>query len=81
MPKVPESYKAVKSLSICKGTLYTASVAIDISDYLGNRQFIASEKLKNESWFQKIADTDNIISWSKYHLNNNWNISLKWINV
>ena len=45
--KVPESYKTVKSLSICKAPLYTLIVAVDILWYLDNGQFIASEKLEN----------------------------------
>ena len=75
--KVSESYKTVKSLYIRKAPPYAPSVAIDISQYLDNGQFIASEKLKGQSWLQKIADIDNIISWSKYHSDNAPNVSLR----
>ena len=34
--KVPESYKTVKSLSVCKAPLYAPSVAVDNSQYLDN---------------------------------------------
>ena len=60
MLKVPESYKTVKSLSIRKAPLYASSVVVDISLNHDNGQFIASEKLKGQSWLQKIADIDNI---------------------
>ena len=79
--KVPESYETVKSLSVRKAPLYSASVAVDVSQYLDNGLFIASEKLKGQSWLQKIADIDNIISWSKYHSDNTPNLSLKGINA
>ena len=88
--KVPETYKTVKSLSIRKAPLYaisgyykcaTISVAVDISQYLDNGQFVASEKLTDQSWLQKIADIDNIVSWSKHHSDNTPNVSLKGINA
>ena len=81
MLKVPESYKTVKSLSIRKAPLYAPSAAVDISQYFKNGQFIASEKLKDQSWLQKIEDIDNTISWSKYHSDNTPNVSLKGINA
>ena len=65
--RLPKSYKTVKSLNIRKAPLYAPSVAVDISQYHDNRQFIASENLKDQLWLQKIADIDNIIRWSKYH--------------
>ena len=79
--KALENYKTVKSLSICKAPLYAVSVAVDISQYPDNGQFIASEKLKDQSWLQKIADIDNIKFWSKYHSDNTPNVSLKGINA
>ena len=78
--KVPESYKTVKSFSVCKAPLYAPSVVVDISQYHDNGQFRASEKLKGQSWLQKI-DIDNIISWSKYYSDNTPNVSLKGINA
>ena len=42
---------------------------------------MASEKLEDQSWLQKIADISNIISWSKYHSDNTLNISLKEIDA
>ena len=54
---------------------------VDISQYLYNGKFIASEKLKDQLWLQKIADIDNIICCSKYHSDNTPNISLKGINA
>ena len=48
--KVPESYKTVKSLRVCKELLYAPSFAVDISQNHNNGQFITSEKLKDESW-------------------------------
>ena len=81
MLKVPETYKTVKSLSIRKAPLYASSVAVDISQYLDNGQFVASEKLKDQSWLQKIADIDNIVSWSKHHSDNTPNVSSKGINA
>ena len=68
--KIQKSYKTVKSLSIRKALLYASSVAIDISQILDNEQFIASEKLKDQSWLQKMVHIDNIMSWSKYHWEN-----------
>ena len=79
--KVPESYKTVVSLSVRKAPLYALSVVVDISQYHDNGPFIASEKLKGQSWLQKIADIDNIISWSKYHSDNTPNVSLNGINA
>ena len=79
--KALENYKTVKSLSICKAPLYAVSVAVDISQYLDNGQFIASEKLKDQLWLQKIADIDNVKFWSKYHSDNTPNVSLKEINA
>ena len=48
--KVSESYKTVKSLCIRKAPPYVPSVVVDISQYLDNGQFIASEELKGQSW-------------------------------
>ena len=42
---------------------------------------MASEILKDQSWLQKIADIDSIISWSKYHSDNTRNVSLKGMNA
>ena len=79
--KAPKSYKTVKSLSVRKAPLYAPSVVVDISQYHDNGPFIVSEKLKGQSWLQKIADIDDIISWFKYHSDNIPNVSLKGINA
>ena len=79
--KIPESYKTVKFLSVGKTPLHTLNISVDISEYCDNVQFLASEKLKEQSWLENISDIDNIKSWSKYHSDNTSSISVKGINV
>ena len=75
--KILESYKTVKFLSVRKTPLYAPNISVDISEYCDNGQFLASEKLKEQSWLENISDIDNIKSWSKYHSDNASNISVK----
>ena len=81
MLKIPESYKTVKFLRVRKTPLYAPNISVDISEYCDNGQFLASEKLKEQSWLENISDIDNIKSWSKYHSDNTSNISVKGINA
>ena len=81
MLKIPESYKTVKFLSVGKTPLYAPNISVDISEYCDNGQFLASEKLKEQSWLENISDIDNIKSWSNYHSDNASNISVKGINA
>ena len=81
MLKILESYKTVKFLSVRKTPLYAPNISVDISEYCDNGQFLASEKLKEQSWLENISDIDNIKSWSKYHSDNASNISVKGKNV
>ena len=81
MLKIPESYKTVKFLSARKTPLYAPNISVDISEYCDNGQFLASEKLKEQSWLENISDIDNIKSWSKYHSDIASNISVKGINA
>ena len=79
--KIPESYKTVKFLSVRKTPLYAQKISVDISEYCGDEQFLASEKLKEQSWLENISDIDKIKSWLKYHSDNASNVSVKVLNA
>ena len=81
MLKIPENYTTVRPFNIRKKPLFAPKIKVDISQYFDDGEFLAFEKSKDIEWLQKIANVENIISWSKYHSENSTNTSLPGINA
>ena len=81
MLKIPGNYTTVRPFNIHKIPLFPPKIKVDISQYFDDGEFLAFEKSKDIEWLQKIANVENIISWSKYHSENSSNTSLPGINA